>query len=118
MTRSRPTPEQLLKQVEAEERNAQRGRLKIFLGYCSGVGKSFRMFDEGRRRKKRGEDVVVAAVQPSEPPEVKELLQSFEVIPPLIEEGRPAIDVRRVLQRHPQICLIDGLAYENPPGSK
>jgi len=116
--RTRPTPEQLLKQVEAEERSAKRGRLKIFLGYCSGVGKSFRMFDEGRRRKKRCEDIVVAAIQPSASPEVRELLQGFETIPPLIDNGRPAIDVQRVLCRHPQVCLIDGLAYENPPGSK
>ena len=47
--RSRPTPEQLLKQVEAEERHLSRGKLKVFLGYASGVGKSFRMLDEGRR---------------------------------------------------------------------
>ena len=63
--RSRPTPEQLLKQVEAEERHQRHGKLKVFLGYASGVGKSFRMLDEGRRRKARGQDVVVAAVQTS-----------------------------------------------------
>ena len=53
-----------LRQVQAEARAAQRGELKIFLGYASGVGKSFTLFDEGRRRHKRGEDVVVAAMQP------------------------------------------------------
>ena len=47
----RPDPDRLLKQVEAEERYQKRGRLKVFLGYSSGVGKSFRMLDEGRRRK-------------------------------------------------------------------
>jgi len=52
-----------LRDVEAAERSAHRGQLKIFLGYASGVGKSFRLFDEGRRRHERGEDVVVAAVQ-------------------------------------------------------
>src|SRR6266403_1885182 len=114
----RPTPEQLLKTVEAEERLAKRGKLKIFLGYASGVGKSFRMLDEGRRRKNRGQDVVIAATQPSAPPEVEQLLAGFEVIPPVIEGGRPAIDVPAVLRRHPQVCLIDGLAYDNPPGSK
>ena len=61
----RPTPEQLLQQVEAEQRHESRGKLKIFLGYTSGVGKSFRMFDEGRRRKLRGQDVVVVATQRS-----------------------------------------------------
>lgn len=117
-TYRRPTPEELLKQAEAEERGARRGRLKIFLGYASGVGKSFRMLDEGRRRKMRGQDVVVAGTQPSAPPEVEELLRHFEVIPPNTSLGGPAIDVPRVLRRHPEVCLIDGLAYANPPGSK
>jgi two-component system sensor histidine kinase KdpD len=114
----RPSPEQLLKQVEAQERHETRGKLKIFLGYASGVGKSFRMLDEGRRRKMRGQDVVVCATQPVSSPEVEELLRGFEVIPPRIEGGSPAIDVAAVLRRHPEVCLIDGLAYQNPPGSK
>ena len=49
--------------MQAAERAAGRGTLKILLGYAPGVGKSFRMFDEGRRRKQRGQDVVVGAVQ-------------------------------------------------------
>ena len=117
-TYRRPTPDELLQQVEADERRERRGRLKIFLGYASGVGKSFRMLDEGRRRKLRGQDVVVAATQPSAPPEVEELLRGFEVIPPRTDLGGPSIDVAHVLRRHPEVCLIDGLAYENPPGSK
>jgi two-component system sensor histidine kinase KdpD len=117
-TYRRPTPEELLRQAEAEERREKRGKLKIFLGYASGVGKSFRMFDEGRRRKMRGADVVVASVQPPVPPDVEELLKGFEVIAPRDDSGIPAIDVDAVLRRHPKICLIDGLAYQNPPGSK
>jgi two-component system, OmpR family, sensor histidine kinase KdpD len=115
---SRPSPELLLKRVEAEERLHSRGKLKVFLGYASGVGKSFRMLDEGRRRKMRGQDVVIAAVQPSSSPEVEELLRGFEIIPPRTDLGSPAIDVPAVLRRHPGVCLIDGLAYRNPPGSK
>src|SRR5579863_4658048 len=112
----RPSPDQLLKQVEAEARRAVRGTLKIFLGYASGVGKSLRMFDEGRRRKSRGEDVVVAATQPSEPASVEELLRDLELIPARVDAGIAAIDVMAVLKRQPQVCLIDGLAYRNPPG--
>jgi two-component system sensor histidine kinase KdpD len=114
----RPNPEHLLQQVEDEESRATRGRLKIFLGYASGVGKSFRMFDEGRRRRSRGGDVVVAATQSIEPELVQKLLCDLEVIPPRLADGGPAIDVEEVLRRHPQVCLIDGLAYHNPPGSK
>ena len=51
----RPDPEELLRRVQAEERRDRRGRLKVFLGYAPRVGKSFRMFDEGRRRKERSE---------------------------------------------------------------
>jgi two-component system sensor histidine kinase KdpD len=114
----RPSPEQLLQQVEAEQRRATQGRLKIFLGYAGGVGKSFRMFDEGRRRRSRGEDVAVAATQSTEPALVEQLLSGLEVIPPRVVDGIYAIDVEAVLRRHPQVCLIDGLAYRNPPGSR
>jgi len=116
--RRRPTPEQLLLQAEAEERCERHGKLKVFLGYASGVGKSFRMLDEGRRRKARGEDVVVAAVQAQAPEDVEELLRHFEVIPPLHSGGAACIDVEAVRRRRPAVCLIDGLAYSNPPGSR
>jgi two-component system sensor histidine kinase KdpD len=114
----RPSPEQLLRQIEAEDSYRQRGKLKVFLGYASGVGKTFRMLDEGRRRKMRGEDVVVASIQPSASAEVQELLRGLEEIPASTSLGSPAIDVPAVLRRRPGVCLIDGLAYENPPGSK
>jgi two-component system sensor histidine kinase KdpD len=98
--------------------DSTRGRLKVFLGYASGVGKSFRMFDEGRRRRDRGQDVLVGALQPKVPPELEPLLSSLEIIPTLNIKGVPVIDVQAILQRHPQVCLIDGLAYDNPPGSR
>ena len=89
------------------------GRLKVFLGYASGVGKSFRMFDEARRRKERGQDVVVGALQPKVPPEVQPILSSLEIVPTIDVEGVPVIDVPAILQRHPQVCVVDGLAYDN-----
>jgi two-component system sensor histidine kinase KdpD len=114
----RPNPDDLLRKVQAEERAKYRGRLKVFLGYASGVGKSFRMLDEGRRRRMRGEDVVVAAVQPTASAAVEELLRGFELIPPPVGLGGPAIDLDAVRRRRPHAVLIDGLAYENPPGSR
>ena len=59
----RPDPDELLKLAESEDPQSKNGQLKIFLGYYSGVGKSFRMLDEGRRRHERGEDVVIGALQ-------------------------------------------------------
>jgi two-component system sensor histidine kinase KdpD len=115
---ARPSPEALLRQAQAEERDATRGKLKIFLGYVSGVGKSHRMLDEGRRRRKRGQDVVVGAVQPTVTPDVQALLDQLEVIPLREHAGLPAMDVDMILRRHPGVCIIDGLAYDNPPGSR
>jgi two-component system sensor histidine kinase KdpD len=114
----RPDPEALLRQVQAEARAAQRGQLKIFLGYASGVGKSFKLFDEGRRRHTRGEDVVIAAMQSEMPEDVAEVIRGIEVVPTSMVNGVPVIDVPAILRRHPGVCLIDGLAYDNAPGSR
>ena len=112
-------PEALLRQIEAAERAERRGQLKIFLGYASGVGKSFKLFDEGRRRHERGEDVVVAAMQPDVVARVVAGdSQRSSMIPTQDVGGVPVIDVPAILARHPQVCLVDGLAYDNPPGSR
>lgn len=112
----RPDPEKLLRQLEASEDRDVGGRLKVFLGYSSGVGKSFRMFDEGRRRSDRGQDIVVGAMQPKASEDVLQILERLEVIP-LLQCGEVGVmDVNRILQRHPQVCLVDGLGYDNPPG--
>jgi len=116
--RNRPSPEALLRQVQAEEREANQGKLKIFLGYASGVGKSHRMLDEGRRRRMRGQDVVVAAIQPTLSAEVRELLDGLEVLPPRKNMGPSVMDLDAILRRRPGVCIIDGLAYDNPPGSR
>ena len=67
-----------MRQLQAEEDYERRGRLKVFLGYASGVGKSYRMLDEGRRRKERGQDVVVGAIEPKTSPETEAVLNKLE----------------------------------------
>src|SRR6266566_1115363 len=111
-------PETLLRQVEAAERAERRGQLKIFLGYASGVGKSFKLFDEGRRRHERGEDVVIAATQPDFSPEVTHAIRALDIIRTRDVASVPVIDVEAVLARRPQVCLVDGLAYDNKPASR
>jgi two-component system sensor histidine kinase KdpD len=115
---SRPDPELLLRQLDAQDEQLQHERLKVFLGYASGVGKSFRMLDEGRRRRARGQDVVIGAIQPDLPPELHNLLETLEVIPLKKIGNGTAMDVEAILRRRPQVCLVDGVAYNNPPGSK
>jgi two-component system sensor histidine kinase KdpD len=115
----RPNPDELLRKVMAEEARERRGKLKVFLGYASGVGKSIRMLDEGRRRRERnGEDVVVGATQLESTPEVKALLDRLEVIPLRMCDGVPVMDVDAILARKPQVCLVDGLAHDNPPSCR
>jgi len=111
----RKTPDELLREVQAEE-VIPKGRLKIFLGYVSGVGKSFRMLDEARRRGERGQDVIVGAVQPKVSPEVQKLLDKLEVVPLRRYTSGSAMNLEAILRRHPDVCVIDGLAYNNPPG--
>lgn len=115
---NRPSPDELLRQVQAEEQYERTGRLKVFLGYASGVGKSFRMLDEGRRRRERGQDVVVAALQPRTSPDLEDVLRDMPVIPLLLENDTPVIDMEALLRRAPGVCLVDGLAYDNPASSR
>src|SRR6516162_7494488 len=107
----RRDPEQLLREIEQQERRERRGRLKIFLGYASGVGKSAKMLAEGLRRRERGEDVVIGAMQPQSSPEIDRLLAQYEIVPTLKIGNREVIDIERLLRRRPQVVVIDGLAY-------
>ncbi len=104
--------------LAAQEPATARERLKVFLGYASGVGKSLRMLEEARRRHQRGQDVVVGAAQPKQPAEVEAILRVLEVVPPRLIDGRETIDVDAILRRKPQVCIVDGLAYDNPAGAR
>lgn len=110
---SRPDPEELLRRIQAQEDEGRKGRLKIFLGYAPRVGKSVRMFDEGFRRKTRGQDVVIGAVQLEGSEHIAQFVRELEVIPTKDD----AIDVGAVLARAPHVCLVDELARVNPAGS-
>src|SRR5262249_14780765 len=108
MTQSRrKTPEEYLREAHAAETDAKQGYLKIFLGYASGVGKSLRMLDEARRRKARGQDVVIGAMQSRVPPEVEPLLTKLEVVPLKEVSGGRVLDLEHLLLRHPDVCVID-----------
>ena len=115
---SQKMTEETLFEAQAEKVAIKQGHLKIFLGYASGVGKSFRMLDEARRRAMRGQDVVIGAVQPHVAPEVAALLEKLEVIPLKKVRGGDVVDLDALIRRDPAVCFIDGLAYDNPPGSR
>ncbi len=103
-------------------RRAQRGRLKIYLGYGAGVGKTYQMLLEGHRLQAEGIDVVIGLVEPHGRVETIELAQGLEVVPRRRDEYRGVIleemDVDAVLASKPQVALIDELAHTNAPGSR
>ena len=118
----RPDPDELLSHVQAEEKQNKRGRLKIFLGYAAGVGKTYAMLEAAHQRKAEGVDVVVGYVETHGREETQALLVDLEVIPrsQVIYRGvqLPEMDIDAILQRKPQLVLVDELAHTNVPGSR
>jgi len=119
---SRPDPDALLARVEAEEQQKTRGRLKIFLGYAAGVGKTYAMLEAAHSRKAEGVDVVAAFVETHGRPETEALLHGLEEIPRKQVEYRGVrlteMDLDAVLARKPQLALVDEHAHTNAPGSR
>ncbi len=118
----RPTPDEILARVMHAERKQKRGRLKVFLGFAAGVGKTFEMLCEANRRKQRGQDVVIGYVETHKRQGTEEQLGELEVIPRKKIEYRNAIfeemDTDAILQRRPDWVLVDELAHTNVPGSE
>jgi two-component system sensor histidine kinase KdpD len=118
----RPSPEALLKLAQAEEADAGRGKLKIFLGYAAGVGKTFAMLEAAWQRKLDEKDVVAAYVESHGRFETDSLLAGLEILPKARIEYQGVtlqeMDIDAVLARRPQIALVDELAHTNAPGSR
>ncbi|MFB6642780.1 ATP-binding protein [Streptomyces chartreusis] len=97
-----------------------RGRLKVYLGAAPGVGKTYRMLDEARRRAGRGADVVVAFAECHGRPRTAAMLDGLEVVPPVRCAHRGGefeeLDLAAVLDRRPEVAVVDDLAHGNVPG--
>lgn len=92
-----------------------KGRLKIFLGFAPGTGKTYAMLDEAQRRKGRGQDVVLASVDSRGRSSTREEMEGIEQVPTL-PGGQ--IDVPSILARRPDVAVIDDLHRSNPEGSQ
>ena len=113
------TFDQSAESTAAEE--ARRGHYKIFLGMAAGVGKTFRMLQEGHAEVEAGRDVVIGYLEPHERPETSAQASGLEELPrrPVaIRGGATAseMDLPGLLRRAPELALIDELAHTNPPG--
>src|SRR5215813_13767672 len=99
-----------------------RGRYRILLGMAAGVGKTYRMLQEGRQAQAEGRDVVIGYLEPHDRPETASLATGLEVVPRLRSEHGALeleeMDVDAVIARKPDLALIDELAHTNAPGMR
>jgi two-component system sensor histidine kinase KdpD len=118
----RPDPDAILAKLRAEETRAKRGRLKIFLGMCPGVGKTYAMLRTARKERSDGTDVLVGLVETHGRVETEALLDQLTVLPrkevPYKGTILTEMDLEGVLARHPALVLVDELAHTNAPGSR
>jgi two-component system sensor histidine kinase KdpD len=114
----RPNPEQFLTMI----RRQQRGRLKVYLGFAAGVGKTYDMLLEGRRLKHLGVDVVIGIVETHGRAETAAQIGDLEQVPRRRIEYHGVVleemDLDALLARRPTIALVDELAHTNAPGSR
>lgn len=109
----RKTPEEILKSIQ----KIRKGHLKIILGAVSGTGKTYHMLQEGNILKKRGIDVVIGIVSPSNRPKTIEQIGSLEIIPSIkwLDNGveKEDLDIEAIIARNPEVVLVDALAHRN-----
>lgn len=114
---NRPTPEHFLTLI----RQQQRGRLKVYLGFAAGVGKTYEMLQEGHRLKRQGVDVVIGVVETHGRAETAALTEGLEQVPLRPVEYRGVVlkemDLEALVARRPNVALVDELAHTNAPGS-
>ncbi|GAA3023844.1 sensor histidine kinase KdpD [Kitasatospora albolonga] len=100
----------------------RRGRLRVYLGSAPGVGKTYRMLDEARRRQERGADVVVGYIECHGRRHTENMLQGLDVMPRVQRTYRGTefteMDLDAVLERGPSVVLVDELAHTNIPGGR
>lgn len=122
MTDTRPNPDALLADVTAAEKKSARGKLKIFFGSNAGVGKTFAMLDEARKRASEGTRVLVGYAEPHIRPETEALLLGLDLLPYKLVEHKNAVlkefDLDAALAARPDLLCVDELAHTNAPGMR
>jgi two-component system sensor histidine kinase KdpD len=112
----------MLERVRLQPGAGARGRLRVYLGMAPGVGKTYAMLMEGRRRKGRGTDIVIGFVETYGRPLTIQAIGDLEIIPRKKIEYKGVtleeMDTEAVIARKPQVALVDELAHTNAPGSK
>src|SRR5579862_2921859 len=122
MSDSRPNPDELLARVQQEDQRAKRGKLKIFLGACAGVGKTYAMLEAARVKALSGEVVAAGIVETHGRKETALMLLGLDILPRKSIEYQNVkleeFDLDAALARKPQVVLVDELAHTNAPGCR
>ncbi len=118
----RPDPDELLASLKREEVRLRRGRLKVFLGMCPGVGKTYAMLRAAQRERSDGADLVVGVVETHGRKETEAMLEGLPAVPRKTLDYRGTtlaeMDLEAILARRPACVLVDELAHTNAPGSR
>ncbi|RGE43750.1 sensor histidine kinase KdpD [Comamonas testosteroni] len=121
-TPERPDPDALMAQLQAEQKQAQRGKLRIYFGSNAGVGKTYAMLAAAQRERQAGRSVLVGLVETHGRAETEQQLHGLELLPrcSVIYQGRQLaeFDLDAALARHPNVLLLDELAHSNVAGSR
>jgi len=103
-------------------RNAKRGKFKVYIGSSAGVGKTYRMLSEAHQLLKNGVDVWIGYIETHQREETQQLIDGLKEIPrkKIYYKGHQLeeTDVDAIINKHPEIVIIDELAHTNVPGSK
>lgn len=122
MEQKRPNPDELLASLQKEEAKLKRGKLKIFLGMCPGVGKTFAMLQAARQRQTEGADVLIGIAETHGRKETEALLEGLTVTAKIKREYRGTIfeemDIDTIFMIRPELAIVDELAHTNTPGSR
>lgn len=125
MTDNRPNPEEFLRRIHEEEgcnTDNGKGRLKIFLGFCAGVGKTYHMLEETRQAVKNGINAVIGVVETHGRKETQALLEGLTIIPRKKTEyngiSLDEMDIDKILELKPELVIVDELAHTNVPNSR
>ena len=114
---TRPTGDQLL----AKFRGQERPRLRIYIGAAPGVGKTFSMLEDAHAFKREGTDIVIGFIETHGRADTEAKIADLEVIPRRRVDYRGVVleelDTQAIIDRHPQLCVVDELAHTNAPGS-
>jgi two-component system, OmpR family, sensor histidine kinase KdpD len=122
MTELADRPERRAEEFLALVRQGKRGRLKLYIGFAAGVGKTYRMLEEAHALRERGVDVVAGFVETHGRMETAALIEGLEVVPRKVIEYRGVrmeeMDLDAILGRKPEIAVVDELAHTNVPGTR